>query len=251
MSKRKQREEDHVGEDWLLPYADMLTLLLALFIVLFAMSEVDAKKYEQLAQVLHSDFAGGSGPLEQQPSPVESPKQTTDEEKEEKTEDRKESKDELQELSSLQKEVDTYIEKNDLSDVLDTSMVSEGLMIVILNDVFFDSGSAEVNADEKEIAREISGFLYSNPPRAVVVSGHTDDQPIVHATEFSSNWDLSAMRAINFMRILLENEDLKPEYFSAKGYGEHNPVVPNTKEANRAKNRRVEVLVRPNVEDTE
>ncbi|MFZ4450781.1 flagellar motor protein MotB [Salibacterium aidingense] len=242
MRKTKQHEEEHIGESWLLPYADMLTLLLALFIVLFAMSEIDAQKYEDLSQVLHSEFAGGDGMMEHSNSPIDA--SVPGEMKEEEDKEQK-GKKELKQLEELQQQINTYIKENNLSDVLGTKLTKEGLMLSILNDVFFDSGSAEVKGDGKQIAAEVSEFLYSDPPRQILVSGHTDDQPI-HTSEFTSNWDLSAMRAINFMRLLLENEKLEPQWFSAKGYGEHQPIAPNNSEENRAMNRRVEVLILPN-----
>ena len=97
------------------------------------------------------------------------------------------------------------------------------------------------------MAKEVAKLLYTDPPHQVVVAGHADDRPISSA-EYASNWELSVARAVNFMKILLENEDLDPTLFSAKGYGEYKPIVPNTSEENRAKNRRVEVLITPNYE---
>jgi len=129
--------------------------------------------------------------------------------------------------------------------VLGTKLSDEGLLVTISNDVSFDTGSARVKEKGKRIAKEVSKFLYTDPPHQIVVSGHTDNRPI-HNREFSSNWELSAMRAINFMRLLLENEKLEPERFSSKGHGKHHPIVPNDSKQNMAKNRRVEVLILPN-----
>ncbi|WP_240377022.1 flagellar motor protein MotB [Bacillus piscicola] len=243
MRKQKQHKEEHIQESWLLPYADMLTLLLALFIVLFAMSEIDAEKYEELATVLKGELSGSNGFLEQNQSLQQLPHRT----EESATDDA--NKQELDELKNLQQNINTYIEKNSLSDVLETRLTGEGLMIAILNDVFFDSGSAVVKEEGKTIAKEMATFLNTDPPRQIIVSGHTDDKPI-HTPEFTSNWDLSAMRAVNFMRLLLENDGLEPGRFSAKGYGEHQPNAPNNSKENRAKNRRVEVLILPNYVET-
>lgn len=244
---KKPRKKSHINESWLLPYSDMLTLIAALFIVLFAMSDINAQKYQQLIQVFQSEFSGSSGVVEEnsnitKPEPDEIMKDAVkDENKNTKDQGAKE----LQKLQALQDKIDNYIKKNNLSEVLHTKLSGEGLMVSISNDVSFNSGSDNVNKYGRKIAKEISMFLYTNPPHQTVVSGHTDDIPI-HNSEFSSNWELSAMRAINFMRLILENEKLNPEHFSSKGQGEHHPIVPNTSAENMAKNRRVEVLILPN-----
>ena len=80
-------------------------------------------------------------------------------------------------------------------------------------------------------------------PQQVLISGHTDNMPI-NTMEFPSNWDLSSKRALNVMKYMLYNTpELKPERFSAIGYGEYRPMGPNTTEEERSKNRRVEVLI--------
>ncbi|MUK89037.1 flagellar motor protein MotB [Ornithinibacillus sp. L9] len=237
-NRKRKKDEHHTDESWLLPYADMLTLLLALFIVLFAMSEVDTKKYEELAQFFRSEFSDGSGMLEYQENPLR--------EMELESKQRDEAN-ELNDMYALKAEVDQYIEGNGLTDVLSTQLSEEGLMISIMNHVTFDSGSATVKQDGIEIAAEIAKFLDTDPPRQIVISGHTDDVPI-RSSEFSSNWELSVMRAVNFMDLILHNDNLDPTKFSAKGYGEHKPIAPNNNDDSREKNRRVEVLILPNYE---
>ncbi|MFD1360415.1 flagellar motor protein MotB [Lentibacillus salinarum] len=248
MRRKKQRKGNHISESWLLPYSDLLTLLVALFIVLFAMSEIDAQKYQSLIQVFDNEFRGGSGILENSNGVSEQVPVVTDdntENKEDKEKEEEQGTEELQKLKNLQQQINQYIEQNNLSEVLGTKLSGEGLLVTISNDVSFDSGSAKVNDYGKKIAREVSEFLYTDPPHQIVVSGHTDDVPM-HNEKFASNWELSAMRAINFMRLLLENEKLDPERFSSKGHGEHHPIVPNNSDQNRTKNRRVEVLILPN-----
>ncbi|MGY0694734.1 flagellar motor protein MotB [Virgibacillus sp. FSP13] len=246
MRRKKQREEHKVDESWLLPYSDLLTLLFALFIVLFAMSNIDAQKYEQLSQVFKSEFSGGdgfmekgSGPTDSEGAPVE-----TDEDEEE-TGNEKEQTQEREQLEKLRNKINAYITNNDLAKSLGAKLTDDGLLITIVNDVTFDSGSSSVNADGKRIAKEVSNFLYTDPPHQIVVSGHTDDRPI-RTSDYGSNWELSVMRAVNYMKLLLQNDKLDPERFSAKGFGEYQPIVPNTSNENRAKNRRVEVLILPN-----
>lgn len=264
--KRRSKEPDEKpDESWLLPYADMLTLLFALFIILFAMSDVNAQKYDQLSKVFQHEFSSNKGIIMDSESLIDSPSDvpisadTEDENKGEGTdEDEDEDKDEdedqnkaenengeLLELRTLEQDIDSYVIANNLSEVLGTKLTDEGLLITISNKISFDSGSAKVKDEGKKIAKEVSKLLYTDPPNQIVISGHADDRPIYNV-DYASNWELSVIRAINFMALILEDEEFNPGLFSAKGFGEHQPLVPNTSEENRQKNRRVEVLILPN-----
>ncbi len=249
MSKRKKkhRHEDHTDESWLIPYADLLTLLLALFVVLFAMSSVDATKFQQLSKSFNDIFTGGTGVMEFT-SPTEGDPTQGD-----KNEGALLGKDQgtgslgekdKKELSELQDRVDQYIERNSLDEKLETQLTGEGLMVSIRDSVLFDSGSADVREANRGVADEIASLLVMDPPRSIVISGYTDNVPI-STSRYASNWDLSVMRAVNFMKILLDNPKLDPEWFSAKGFGEYKPVASNSTAEGRAKNRRVEILISP------
>ncbi|HEY4554195.1 MAG TPA: flagellar motor protein MotB [Bacillaceae bacterium] len=255
--KRKKRTQDHIDESWLIPYADLLTLLLALFIVLFASSAVDAQKFQQLSQVFNGIFLGGTGPMEFQ-QPIEMDDHSNDQPKSEQkdSEDPKEHPanynggplimdyEDQKELEEIQAKVNAYIQKNDLTNKFDTALTSEGLLLTIRDNVLFQSGRAEVREADKKTARELAVLLEMEPPRNIIISGHTDNVPIKNA-HFNSNWELSVMRAVNFMKILLEDEKLDPRWFSAKGFGEFQPVATNETKEGMAKNRRVEVLILP------
>lgn len=242
--KKKKHEEEHVDESWLLPYADLLTLLLALFIVLFAMSSVDAQKFQMLARAFNSTFTGGTGVLEY-PSPIpDGEMEKLDQEKEKNPDKEKQETLEQEKLKEIQQKVNAYIEANSLETKLKTTLTDEGLLITILNDIFFDSGYSDIRKKDEQLAKEISKLLVMNPPRNIIVSGHTDNVPIQNA-EYESNWHLSVMRAVNFMKLLLENEKLDPRAFSAKGFGEYNPVADNKTKEGQQKNRRVEILILP------
>jgi chemotaxis protein MotB len=153
-------------------------------------------------------------------------------------------KNEQEELTEVQERVNAYIEKNDLTDKLGTNLTDEGMLISIRENVLFESGVAEVRSENRKIAKEISELLVMGLPRNIIVSGHTDNIPIKNS-KYESNWDLSVMRSVNFMKLLLENKDLDPEMFSAKGHGEFKPVASNETKKGRAKNRRVEILIVP------
>ncbi|KMY53070.1 MULTISPECIES: flagellar motor protein MotB [Bacillaceae] len=242
MSKRKKHEEhEHMDESWLLPYADLLTLLLALFIVLFAMSSVDAKKFQLVSQAFNSAFQGGTGVMDY---PEISPPETTSENNARNKAISGLKEQDKKELSQMKVKIDQYISQNNLQNKVETVLSGEGLLLRIRDNVLFNSGVAEIREEDKKAAQEISRLLEMDLPRMVIISGHTDNIPIKTA-EYESNWELSAMRAVNFMKVILENNKLDPRLFSAKGYGEYQPIASNATEAGRAKNRRVEILVLP------
>ncbi|MFD2369099.1 flagellar motor protein MotB [Brevibacillus sp. GCM10020057] len=251
-SKRHSGHEEHMDETWLVPYSDLLTLLLALFIVLFASSEMDAKKFDQMVKSFSVALNGGTGVLNQ-PSPVpldpvmaqQTIHKGAQEAEEPKTEEEKKLEEavrkETQDLKNLQSQLEGYIQKNKLQDKLQTRMTEEGLLITILDNALFDSGKADLKPEARKLATEMAAMLVPHPKK-VTVTGHTDNVPI-HRADFPSNWDLSAKRAVNFLKVLLENPKLNPTKFSATGMGEYHPVASNATAEGRAKNRRVEVAI--------
>jgi len=268
--RTKKNKDEKIDDSWLLPYADMLTLLLALFIVLFAMSEIDIKKFEQLSFIFQSEFTSGAGVIDQGINivPEDEPlnldkqddkeKENNDEEEENKEAENEVEESELdrlrreehEELRSIQEELEEYIAKNSLTEEVGTKLTGEGLLITMRTDITFDSGKADVKEEGREIGLKISDFLNMDPPKEIIVSGHADDVPMQNE-EFASNWELSTMRAVQFMYILLEGSDIDPKWFSARGFSEYRPLVPNDSAENRAINRRVEVLIQPNYKSGE
>ena len=243
--KKESRHEEHMSESWLLPYSDLLTLLLALFIVLFAVSSVDSSKFDKISRAFNMAFEGGTGVF-QNPSPIPEERLTgiKGEEGTDKEKEKKPAEMEKEKLSDIQKKMNAYIAENELDEKLSTSLTDGGLLLTIRDNVLFDSGVAEVRKRDENVAREIASLLVMEPPRNIMISGHTDNVPIRNV-EFESNWELSVMRAINFMKLLLENDKLDPSLFSANGFGEYKPVVSNETEAEKARNRRVEILILP------
>jgi chemotaxis protein MotB len=232
---RHEEHEEHADETWLIPYADLLTLLLALFIVLFAMSQIDATKMQAMAESFSVAFNGSLGVLGGQPLliPMTQPAEGEEKSREEK---------ETEQLQQLQENLRGLIGTLELTGQLETRMVEEGLLITIKDEFLFRSGSATLLSSSEPVAKGIATLL-TTISQKVAISGHTDNIPI-STPEFPSNWDLSSKRAVNFLRFMLERESLlRPERFSAIGYGEFRPVVPNSTAINRERNRRVEILI--------
>lgn len=254
---RHEEHEEHVDESWLIPYADLLTLLLALFIVLYSMNSVDVKKFEEMSKAFNIALSTGSGVLtetaivksgeddgkkqDEEGGKIDSKDQSKDQTDAEKAREEL-VKQEQKDLEDLKKKVDAYIKKNGLTTDLETKLNLSQLMITISDNALFAPAQANVKPESKALAIAIGKMLQQYPDYEVIVSGHTDTTPI-STVFFKSNWDLSSMRAIRFMDILLENKQLKPERFSAIGYGEYRPVADNKTAAGKAKNRRVEVSI--------
>ncbi|WP_264990235.1 flagellar motor protein MotB [Lysinibacillus piscis] len=239
--KKHKKHEEHVDESWLVPYADILTLLLALFIVLFATSSSDEAKLAQMSAVFSEIFEGGYGFLDQ-PAPVETPNSDSQEVPKKPTQNSAYMQDQ-QKLEEIQQSVENVIAVNELEEQLATEMTDEGLLVTIKDGILFDSGQATIKSEYMPIVKELADVLVSNPPRSIVVTGHTDNVPA--GPRFSSNMELSLMRASNFYMALLESNGQLKENLSAKGYGEDRAIAPNDTAEGRAKNRRVEVLIQP------
>ncbi|MBR1646119.1 MAG: OmpA family protein [Selenomonadaceae bacterium] len=237
--KRGKKHEEEASEAWLLPYSDLMTLLLALFICLFAISQTDQTKLQQMAQAFTAAFNMGGPSFFNQAGPNASMQREIM-----STEDQGNAAyiEENRTLEQLQRQLDEYIEQNNLQDQLSTQLEEEGLMIRIKERALFPSGSAELVAESQRIGPIVAGLLAAVPER-VLISGHTDTDPISTA-QFPSNWELSSVRAMTFMKYLLSiNPNLNPARFSAIGYGEYRPIAPNDTAENKQQNRRVEILI--------
>ena len=247
MAKKKEYHEEHADETWLLPYSDLLTLLLALFIVMFAISSIDKEKYEQLKEQFSVIFSGGSGimekngdsviPLEKLNIPENSgnndtPKNINVITGKEVEEDK---------MNEIKKKIEKEIEKKGYSERVKVTLDNEGLEISIQDAVLFNSGQAEIIQDVYPLLLHISEMI-KTLDNSIKIAGHTDNVPI-RTSQFRSNWDLSSFRAINVMNFMVEKGMLNPKVFSIQAFGEYKPKFDNSTEAGRAKNRRVEIFI--------
>ncbi|GFN33941.1 flagellar motor protein MotB [Paenibacillus xylaniclasticus] len=269
MSRKRRHEEheEHADESWLIPYADLMTLLLALFIVLFSMSSVDAKRFDEMSRAFNMALDGGMGVLDGFKSIEQNPTSKTEDftesieqrqaqtvknkNKSQNSELEKLRQKEQEDLEKLKKQLDQYIKSAGLTTQLDTKLNQSQLLLTISDNALFASGSAAVKPDARKLGQAIGKMLYKYPGYEIIVAGHTDDQPISNH-EFRNNWELSTQRALNFMEVLLSSADIDPKLISSTGYGEYRPVDTNDTAAGRSKNRRVEVsLMRKYTSETD
>jgi chemotaxis protein MotB len=125
-------------------------------------------------------------------------------------------------------------------------VIRQGRMLIVLpNDVLFDSGRTQIRPQARAALTAVAAALATVRDRRFTVVGHTDDVPI-HNARFRQNWDLSTARAVEVTLFLIE-AGLKPEALGAAGHGEHDPVGANDSDQHRARNRRVEIELEPNI----
>jgi chemotaxis protein MotB len=124
----------------------------------------------------------------------------------------------------------------------------DGRMVIELaNDVLFDSGQTTMKAEGQKAISDVAAVLRTIDRRRFQVAGHTDNVPITTA-KYTSNWELSTERAVVVVRFLV-TRGLKPDLLSAAGYGEFDPIAPNDSPVNKAKNRRIEITLQPNIDE--
>jgi chemotaxis protein MotB len=126
--------------------------------------------------------------------------------------------------------------------------IRDGKMVIELsNNILFDSGSTQIKDDGQEALKQLASVLQEIKKRDFLVAGHTDNVPI-SSSRFDSNWELSTARAVEVVRFLQEN-GVDPDHLAAAGYGEHDPIASNETDEGKALNRRIEIIVMPNLEE--
>ena len=149
-------------------------------------------------------------------------------------------------MEAVKRQLDEYIEQNELNEEITTAMTEDGLMIRIKENALFPSGSADLMPSAQRIGPAIAGLIAPIPQR-ILITGHTDNVPI-NSPRYPSNWELSSARAINFMKFILAQDNrINPARFSAMGRSEYRPIADNSTPAGQAQNRRVEVLIERSV----
>ena len=128
---------------------------------------------------------------------------------------------------------------------LQVDMRDKGLVVTVLNNVLFDSGKTKLKPSSIQTLHKVGQILLNQvPDNMVLVEGHTDTDPIRYS-DFKSNWDLSAARAVEVVHYFVNEIGINANRLVASGYGEYRPVAPNTTEAGKSKNRRVEIVISP------
>jgi chemotaxis protein MotB len=126
-------------------------------------------------------------------------------------------------------------------------MMEKGLVITVVGDLLFDSGKAKIRPEAYSLLTKVSEVLKDNMAQFNIgIEGHTDNVPIKQSS-WKSNWELSTARALSVLHYLASEQGIQPERLSAIGYGEYRPVVSNDTKDGRKQNRRVEIVILPNI----
>ncbi len=225
--KKSQEKLETAGMmRWLLTYADMITLMLALFIILFAMSTISRVKVQAFAKSVSGGF-NNVWSLNQPPNGGANGEQSFEA---------------SSSIPAIQKELEKYVKQNHLENQVQVHAESRGLVITLLSDKsYYDSGSAQLRPQTVNIIDGIAPFLRRNG-NEIAIEGNTDNVPI-STSQFPTNWELSSARAVGVARRLVESDGINARRISATGYGEFRPRTKNTTDAERQQNRRVDIVL--------
>ncbi len=230
-------EETRSIPPWVITFADMVTLLMVFFILLFAIGTIEQEKWRQLKESLRE--ALGADAIEELGT-----RQGLEVIKTQVDEQTVHAVDEVgamvnREMEDIISEVEEFVFKNKLAGEVRVSSDDRGAVITISDVVLFPAGSAEMTPKGRTTLRQVFDVLKQFNYN-VKVEGHTDNTPI-RTLRYPSNWELSASRAAEVAHMLID-DGFPPERLSVEGFAEFRPKVPNTSPENRAVNRRIEVV---------
>ena len=262
-------KEEASDERWLLTYADMITLLMALFMVLFSISSVNISKIQVLQKSLRAAFSGdilpggkaiakpgASANSSRAPSsidvqaivPVTSPSTTkalssTHATSVQAAQQAIAAQNQSRLFTQIKHELDEYARIHGFGSKVQTSITPRGLVIKVLtDDLLFASGQATLNSRSTSLLSEIGRLLNLAGEHPIEVEGNTDNVPI-HSSLYPSNWELSTARASTVVRFLSEH-GVGAARMSAAGFADQRPVASDATAAGRARNRRVEIVLK-------
>jgi chemotaxis protein MotB len=230
MRKHKcAKPENH--ERYLITYADLITLLLVFFIVLYAGSQEDSKKFAILAEGLRSAFnnvsdsgGGGNSPVFTGSGAVNAGGLSP-----------------AQDFQSIEAIIQRVAQERGLMDRINLRMEPDRIVIGLNNDLLFASGSALLRPSAGPVLDAVAEALRGRP-NEIRIEGHTDNVPI-STIEFNSNWELSSARATAVLRRLVDEGRLTPDKLFAAAYGDTRPRADNATAEGRAANRRAEIVI--------
>ena len=234
MARRRHHEEHANHEAWAIPYGDLVTLLLAFFVVMYSISSVNEGKYRVVSESLNTAFRGaptttmpiqlGQGATTTVASPVvQLPEEVR-----------------TMALRQLAQEAEDALSPLIMAGLVDVQLGDGFVEISIRSDVLFASGAAKLAPEALPAIRMLGAALQAFP-NSIRVEGHTDNVPVTGAL-FPINWELSAARAASVVHLLIES-GVDPRRLSVAAFGEFRPVLPNTTADGRNANRRVVLTI--------
>ena len=264
MAKRKKEEPQKASAEWMNTFADLMNLLLCFFVLLFAMSTVDAQKFEMIAASFSQTFSIFSGghtsvgkgmllgngvsqlnQLDQYMNSMGKPAESeTDTEEMDEIDEMREKLEEakLAESERLAERIEEAIEESQMEDMIQLDFTSQYVQLTLKGAILFDSGSASLKEDAIPVIEKVALILERYAESEIEIEGHTDNVPI-HTSKFANNNELSSSRALSMFDYLVENTTLQPRQIKHSGRGEYMPIADNSTPEGRAKNRRIEIKI--------
>jgi chemotaxis protein MotB len=268
LSEPKHRRDEMSSPKWIVTFADMMSLLMCFFVLLLSFSEIDAQRYRKIAESMAIGFGGGTplileggapgsstpafAPDSAQPTPIDETFQPPAV----KTSD----SDAAAIIAQAKASIDALIQEtqNDTSDLAaqlqaqigkgEVELETRGRRIVlrIREKGSFGSGSADLQAEYRGLMHKVATLL-ADKPGDIQVQGHTDDIPIA-TDRFRSNWELSSARAVSVAEELLQLDVLDSRRVTVMGHADTRPLAANDSAENRARNRRVEIVIQQRID---
>ena len=234
MARRRYQDEHQNHEAWAIPYGDLVTLLLAFFVVMYSISSVNEGKYRVVSDSLNAAFRGDPTTIapiqvgQQAATTVAAPvvQLPTDAR--------------TMALRQLAQQAEEALSPLIMQGLVDVQRGDGFVEISIRSDILFASGAASLAAEAQPVIRSLGEALRSFP-NSIRVEGHTDNVPLAGGM-FRSNWELSAARAASVVHLLVDG-GVDPRRLSVVAYGEYRPVVPNATPDGRNANRRVVLTI--------
>ena len=264
MAKRKEEEPPKGAPAWQSTFADLMNLLLCFFVMLFAMSTIDAEKFALVAASFSQTFSifdsGGSSLLEgllinngvSQLSQLDVYMNTMGQaaEAEEESDEFQEFDEKVSDVQNemlkqneqLAEKIEEALQEQNLSGDVDIDFTSQYVELTLNGALLFDSGKAELKKEALPLMEKVGVILQKYAESTIEVEGHTDNVPI-HTARFANNNELSSARALSVFDYLVEHTNLIPANIKHSGRGEYIPVADNSTPEGRAKNRRVEIKI--------
>lgn len=234
MAKKCKKTECPAGEKWAVPYADFLSLLLALFIALYAISAQNTERVRALKEAFIVIFDATARPEATQPI-ISTPPQSPQTQK---------SKDNKEHESTNQNSPITVVTVAQLSNLIQDGglleQIEQGTVLKLPSDILFEPNNAKLINEDRISELSMLAELIKKMPEEVEINirGYTDDRT---PTLYPNNYELAAARAFNVMEYLV-NFHVDPSKLSYTSYGEYRPIVPNINDINRSVNNRVEIF---------
>lgn len=216
------------GYSYMDTYGDLVTLLLCFFVLMFAFSNVDSEKWQELVMALSS---GGANVVAQPLDPGPPNLEDTSLDSGSQTEE---------EFSELYQQIKQYVEEKGLETQINVEKSDHSIRISFIDEIFFVSGSADLVPESVTVINDVAAMIEKSQTiiETIRIEGHTDSMPI-NSTRFPSNWELSDARAAAVVRYLRNNTQVNQELMESVGKGEYHPIADNSTEEGKRKNRRV------------